>query len=385
MQVNAYEIYYVETNLICILLLTYILRMYSREMRQAAEAFYYKSCLIGCLVYCVTDMIAALCKGKDFTGVRAILYGVNTIYVALPLLLVGLWAKYVAIRMQGWGYRRNKLEKTMVGILVVVFFMILLTPVTNFAFYLDEQNFYHRGFGAYMIPILSWGYSIYITVKMQRLKTSMHSATGREIAKVLTVFLIFPTIASMIQVCIYGVTCTQVGFTMGFLTVFLCNQQIKISRDELTGLNNRREYERYISNLEKSDKNVLICMIDVDQFKKINDTYGHEEGDRALKFVASALRKACHQCQGSLFTARHGGDEFIIASDDADEKVQTQLVELIQKEVEDKNKTHDLPYKLSLSLGIACGKINSRQDTKKLIAKADQKMYEYKKSTARKI
>ena len=281
-------------------------------------------------------------------------------------------------RLRAWGYRQSKHKRTMLGILLLLFIINFTTPFTKYGFYLDEYNLYHRSFGAYLNPLASFIYIVHVTVRIYAIKMRTHSVSGQDTAKALIYFLIFPTVASSIQVLIYGITCAQVGFTMGFLTVFLMNQQIKISRDELTGLNNRREYEAHINSIEKASKTIGVCMIDVNKFKSINDNFGHEEGDRALKMVAKILRKACHKCDSNLFLARYGGDEFVIVSEHFSEKLERQLIERIQAEVENRNRIENLPYKLSLSIGISCGCVHSKQDTKMIFTNADKKMYEDK-------
>lgn len=380
MNINTYNIYYVQVNVMCILLLLYIYYMYSKEMKDAVEAIYYKTLLIECGIYCVCDIVAAVCKKMTFSGVRSVLYIANMLYVAWPLLLIVSWGKYVSIRMQRWGYKQTKLEKAIVIGLLTFFAFNFLTPVTGYIFYLDEQNMYHRSIGSYINYILCILYNLYVTMKIIRLKAHMHSAAGRESAKILILFIILPYIGSFIQIMIYGCTCAQVGLTFGFLFVYLLNQQIKISRDELTGLNNRREYEMYMSDLEKNGKYLWLCMIDVDKFKQINDSYGHKEGDRALKIVATSLRNACNKCYDHLFLARYGGDEFVIIADEEIEKLENKLCKAIFAELEEKNNKEDLPYKLCVSVGMASGKVQSAQEIKDILERADQKMYEYKKT-----
>ena len=73
MNLELYYIYYIETNTICILLLSFILIAYIREMRGAAEGRYYKGEIIEIMIYCVLDMITAIFKGKSFPGAELIL------------------------------------------------------------------------------------------------------------------------------------------------------------------------------------------------------------------------------------------------------------------------------------------------------------------------
>jgi len=83
------------------------------------------------------------------------------------------------------------------------------------------------------------------------------------------------------------------------------------SRDPLTGLSNRRGFdqalEELMSEASRSGQPLSAVLIDVDHFKAVNDTYGHEEGDRVLRRVAEVWQR---EVPGGTFLARHGGDEF---------------------------------------------------------------------------
>jgi diguanylate cyclase (GGDEF)-like protein len=78
----------------------------------------------------------------------------------------------------------------------------------------------------------------------------------------------------------------------------------KVYIDELTGIPNRRAFDEYIKKLGRK---YIIAMIDVDHFKKFNDTYGHSEGDNVLRFVAKHIAE---ECGGAAF--RYGGEEFSV-------------------------------------------------------------------------
>lgn len=90
------------------------------------------------------------------------------------------------------------------------------------------------------------------------------------------------------------------------------NEQLKTqaSIDPLTGLNNRRSTMEYLEKLLKNAMNsVSICLCDIDFFKKVNDTYGHDVGDTVLKKIAESFRKELPQ---DTFVSRWGGEEFLL-------------------------------------------------------------------------
>jgi len=114
-------------------------------------------------------------------------------------------------------------------------------------------------------------------------------------------------------------------------------EQIEIiaNRDELTGLYNRRYLfgcmENEISNSKKRKGGVGFLMLDIDHFKKFNDTYGHQIGDRVLQVVAEELQR---QCRKQDVVGRYGGEEFAVLLPEADEKVLKMVGERIRENIE---------------------------------------------------
>lgn len=381
MNTQIYNIYYMQTNLFCIILLAFVLVAYLKEMRGSSEARYYTAEIIEIMLYCLSDMLAAVCKGCNFPGVRLVLLAANAVYVAFPGLMVATWGQYIYLHMKKYGFQKNWFGSFYRVLALIAAGVTLSSPFTGFAFYLDGNNIYHRNPGVYLVPAVSYLYMIYDSIKLLVISRNIDSLEGRREAKTLAVFVVPGIICSILQVCFYGCSTAQVGFTLGFLMVYLICQQNKVSKDELTGLNNRREFENQLDSMAQSANQLLVGMIDADHFKKINDKYGHVEGDNAIRTIALVLSKACAASKdaGSFFLARYGGDEFVLLAKDFRADAQQALIESIYAELRRENETSTRPYELNLSIGIASGEISGRKDARELMQLADQKMYETKK------
>lgn len=167
--------------------------------------------------------------------------------------------------------------------------------------------------------------------------------------------------------------------TLILLFVFLNSLNKLISTDPLTSLNNRNQLRRYLQ-LQRGVKNMHVIMVDVDHFKRINDTYGHIEGDRALMLVSRALKKACGRMDISIFLCRYGGDEFmLLAQTETPQDVIDQVRDCLKEEIANREGPHS--YRIAASMGYAKwdGDISNFKDC---VASADQKMYEDKRSAA---
>ncbi len=128
-----------------------------------------------------------------------------------------------------------------------------------------------------------------------------------------------------------------------------------------------REYAR-----EKSDS-FYIVSCDLDNFKHINDTWGHPEGDMALVLVSEALLKVSKMFDAEVF--RIGGDEFVIIIDTSQEELALRVTEAVKKELDNINFRDD--FEIKMSIGTAF--YNGEDDINELLNNADKKLYEAKK------
>ena len=155
--------------------------------------------------------------------------------------------------------------------------------------------------------------------------------------------------------------------------------------DELTGLYNRRGFmalaERQLKIGRRSGRGMLLFVMDVDRLKQINDSFGHFEGDRALKRAADVLEETFRD---SDVLARLGGDEFAVlaveASGHSEATIKTRLFESL-KSISGKPSR----YEISLSLGLARFDPCRRTSIGELMSKADRAMYEEKRRRPRPI
>lgn len=152
-----------------------------------------------------------------------------------------------------------------------------------------------------------------------------------------------------------------------------------VEKDPLTNLFNRRCADRKLRQImEKSSREntpFALSIGDIDFFKKVNDTYGHECGDIVLQEVAEILRKHMHSCG---FAARWGGEEFLLVFDRMDLDTARESLEKLLEEI----RSMEVPYNghiitLTMTFGITAG---ADADIKELLHRADEKLYEGKTS-----
>lgn len=148
--------------------------------------------------------------------------------------------------------------------------------------------------------------------------------------------------------------------------------------DALTGLANRREAYKAISELERRNRELAgrytVLIGDLDSFKAINDTFGHSFGDRVLRDVAQLLRD---NTRADDVVARWGGEEFLILLPNTDVQGGGILAEKLRQKVESLSEAYAEGVKISISFGVAEGSAGI-DGQNQLLAQADARMYRAK-------
>lgn len=151
-----------------------------------------------------------------------------------------------------------------------------------------------------------------------------------------------------------------------------------IERDALTGIYNRRSGMNKITAVRDKCKTFAVAMGDIDFFKKVNDTYGHDAGDEVLRCISRIISDAM---AGNGFVARWGGEEFLMVFENMDAEAGAEklaaILDVIRGTVVESN---GFEIKVTMSYGITNGDVN--QDVDEQIKRADNGLY-YSKTHGR--
>lgn len=168
-----------------------------------------------------------------------------------------------------------------------------------------------------------------------------------------------------------------------YIAIALENTQLfkeveyRAAYDELTGIYNRREIiKRGVEQYEKNKENTCLIMLDIDDFKRVNDTYGHMMGDKLLREVAQAIKTAVRTDD---LVGRYGGEEFLVILPKTEIKQAALIGEQIRKYVEEIALYDSTQGKIqtSISLGIIGGQ-GEKDSFENMLRGADKALYSSK-------
>ena len=377
MQMYSQEHYlsYMITELFCILFSVGIIIKSNKNVGTDLQMRHFKGMALFFIVYLISDSIWALGQG----GMIPFSITLNKITSAAGLIAVSLlmlaWCIFVIYRISQNNAKKIKLLIGMHYAATAVDILLVLSSLfTGYLFYIDENNIYQLGEGftlhLVLVFIQLFGSGIY---SFGQSFSNMQLKLKREYSLPL-LFIIIPSVTAILEGILPLSPIVPLGIFLAILLAFLEIQNSEIFSDALTGLNNRRSMEIFLQSRIRNasdDEPFRLYIIDVNDFKQVNDQFGHLAGDRALQLVADAIRNVSDKRHG--FCARYGGDEFVLISGN-----DTEIKDEIQNEVDSlRELCADLVPKITVCMGHTVCRSDA-VTASQLIAQADEQLYKQK-------
>ena len=254
--------------------------------------------------------------------------------------------------------------------------VVVSNVFTGQIFYFDNAHIYHRG-PLFFIPM-----SILFTMMIivEGFLISQRQKIEANYYRSLALFLISPLIGWALQFLVFGLPFSLLGITFAALILFINIQNRNIDKDYLTGAFNRQILDSYMQHkidASTGQRTFSAILLDIDNFKSINDCFGHFEGDIALITTVRLLRNSVGPAD---FIARYGGDEFCVILDSDDPKEVKDTILKIDNTLSDFNKSDNKPYYLSFSMGYETYHLSYGNSSESFYRAIDKKMYENKHS-----
>ncbi len=375
-------IFYSEINLFCIIIILIILHYQGKRLNSHAEKRFSVVLLNLGLVFMITDLCWGILDYFRPAGFLWLDYALNCLYWITAASLSYFWFVYTEYH-QVHNLAKSKKTRILFALpLAAIVVLTLLSPFFGFMFSLDKDFTYHRGSLFILQQILLYSYLVFALFRTGIKCFRKKYYAERAKYKSLCCFVIPVIIAGILQdIFNYPVLCC--GIVIAMLQIQFSSMNLLVTADELTGINNRNQLLKFLDIKMESFKNdfenansLFLFIMDVDNFKQINDNYGHIEGDEALKLVANTLKKICGRY--NCFCSRYGGDEFIMVGEFYDCASADALASELNKLLEKNNRIAGKEYELQLSIGYAQYG-DETQTIPEYIDKADTMLYEVKR------
>jgi diguanylate cyclase (GGDEF)-like protein len=365
----------IAINIYSILLLIIICFHASKHTeKESLQNKLYKMMLYSNIVLLVVDILSRF-DGKPDTIYSFINASGNLLEFMLSLILPSLWLLYVHSQVHREERETKQLLYSLCAINVINAVLSILSQFYGWFYYIDSDNIYHRG-PLFLLPV-------FITVALIFVTFIIIVKNRKRIEKKYFLSLVFfpipPLACIILQVTFYGMSLMLNSVVVSLLVILLNIQNRSIYTDYLTGVNNRKKLDTYLKkkiSTSTEEKSFSAILIDLNNFKSINDTFGHDIGDNALEIAAKLIKSCLRQ---NDFIARYGGDEFCIVLDVSNRADLETMICRIYNCIEKYNESSSQPYKLGVSMGYDVYDYHSHMKAQEFQKKVDLLMYENKK------
>lgn len=326
--------------------------------------------ILSLMIYILMDVLFISIDGTSYFFTRSVLLYGNALQYAVLCLIVFLWYFYNDYYIfKDLVHFRKWLPLTILP-LIVNFIFSLLSPWFGYFYTINAQNVYIRGDLFYISAVTTYMYASLTALLIHFNRNKIRKADYAP----LMFFIIPPALAGMFQTLNFGVLLISPSITFSFLVAFIYIQSKNMELDFMTGLYTRKELEYYSDMLSKRKSSRKLyggMMIDIDNFKGINDVFGHDIGDKVLMEVSDAFLKSFRNTD---FVARIGGDEFVAICEVQSIHDLEIIIDRIRGHVKQINEQKQFDFSINLSIGYDLWDFN-QMSKEEFMIHIDKKMY----------
>lgn len=366
---------YCVISFICTLSLLYFIIVTNRSAEHSLELLFYKLAMGFAALCSLTDILYAIREFGIYPLGTAVNYASEILYSLGSICGAYCWFIYSEQKQQSRVASSSRIMKLYAVPFAVMSLFTLTNPLHHLCFSLSGTQ-YVRG-------ILNVPFTVICSafIAVTGIRAIINSFSKQYYSRLVFLRLLFGyavvlTAAQVLQVLLGPIMPFRSLFA-AVLCMFITLRGMceTVTVDALTHVNNRFSLDRTLDTKIFSGEKFWLVMLDVDNFKTINDTFGHIYGDEAIRCTAFAITRVVPR---NCFVARYGGDEFAVIMPYEDGALAGELENLIRQELQKDVKEANLPFRLDISAGCAV-RDESISNIPDMIEAADRILYERKR------
>ncbi len=322
------QIHMFDNNIISFLLLAILLIviMIKKDIYDYPRKLFYRMIIIN-MILLIVEILAWAFDGIDTQSALVFNYAFNCALILMEPIMASMWLSYVDYKING---SIDRLKKRLYYLHASIFagVLLIINIFKPLAFTLDENNVYHRGPLLWFSLIFVFGLVLYTVI----LAIKNRKKISDSMIIFITVFAFLPVLASFIQMFVYGLILTWSMVALGIVFAYYLIEMAGNSKDYLTSLYSRKKIEEIIREKLENKESFSAVMIDLENFKEVNDNYGHSAGDSVLVLFSRIIFVTFGK---KNFVSRIGGDEFLIICNEVDINIINNYKNLITEAIKE--------------------------------------------------
>jgi len=357
-----------DINFYAVLLLVAVLAvMHWRRDSSGYATRLYRRVVFANLVVLLLEVLSWSFDRQPGETNRILNYAFNWIFISLNPLVPCLWAAYIDYRIFG-SPERLKRRRYYSYIIILSTALMILNFFYPIVFEVSRENVYSRGPGLWVILLMIYGQILYLVLVAYRNRQRVRD----QVLVAIFAMISAPAVGAVVQLLVFGAFLTWPLMALAITMTYVVLETVTASRDYLTGLASRLRVDDYIQRLVENRTPFGLAVIDLDDFKYINDNLGHQAGDRHLQHFAEALKSAFPDAR---IVGRLGGDEFVAVTRDTDTQVMAQYREKLRLALLRESLSGVRASLLRFSFGTVVYRGETGVSWDDLYARADEAMY----------
>ncbi len=361
-------------NGIAVLMMVFLLftRNKNRESLHQEDKLY-DSMVIITILGAIVETIAYFFDGVFTVNAIFISYLCNTLVFLGIVSIALLWCAYVDLRIyRNYTRTKDKFKYLFIPWAIEVILLIINCFNTKLLFHMDENHIYVRDkymIIIYIILLIYYAYSVYLVKHSKKVGLKLEFFP-------IDYFIAPCLIGTIVQFFVPGITASWVSIAIALTFVQMQSHSENLLIDSLSGLFNRRYLNSLLAVIKfDMQRSLYGIMIDVNDFKDINDDFGHAKGDEAIRIMGDVLSSSIPD---GAMPIRYAGDEFMVLFNGVKEDTVLETMNRINENLNAFNDSGKEEFHLSVSMGYSRWE-ESDDGIEPFLSRMDEGMYEAKR------